>query len=150
MFFFFFFNDTATTDIYPLSLTTLFRSVVISAEDLSASVCRWFRGGGGWRVGRVITIPAEPADPDLLPPALKPFQNKLFGLTIDPERLAAIRQESAVNTRYASMRPCRLEVGEVEALFRTHQIRYLNSTNYSVEEIATKNHDIMGLARRMY
>ena len=26
-----------------------------------------------WRAEKVITIPAEPADPDLLPPALKPF-----------------------------------------------------------------------------
>jgi len=93
---------------------------------------------------------ADDMDNLKLPAALRPFQNKLFGLTIDPERLAAIRQERAENTRYASMRQCRLEVGEVEALFRTHQIRYLNSTNYSVEEIATKILDIMGLTRRMY
>ena len=93
---------------------------------------------------------ADDMDNLKLPPALRAHQNKLFGLTIDPERLAAIRQERAENTRYASMRQCRLEVGEVEALFRTHQIRYLNSTNYSVEEIATKILDIMGLTRRMY
>ncbi|QHM75643.1 Phosphoenolpyruvate synthase regulatory protein [Mixta theicola] len=93
---------------------------------------------------------ADDMDNLKLPPALKPHQHKLFGLTIDPERLAAIRQERAENTRYASMRQCRLEVGEVEALFRSHQIRYLNSTNYSVEEIATKILDIMGLTRRMY
>lgn len=93
---------------------------------------------------------ADDMDNLKLPPALKPFQNKCFGLTIDPERLAAIRQERAENTHYASMRQCRLEVGEVEALFRTTQIRYLNSTNYSVEEIATKILDIMGLTRRMY
>ena len=47
---------------------------------------------------------ADDMDNLKLPPALKPFQNKLFGLTIDPERLAAIRQERAENTRYASMR----------------------------------------------
>ncbi|MTD26100.1 posphoenolpyruvate synthetase regulatory kinase/phosphorylase PpsR [Erwinia sorbitola] len=93
---------------------------------------------------------ADDMDNLKLPPALKTFQNKLFGLTIDPERLAAIRQERAENTRYASMRQCRMEVGEVEALYRTNQIRYLNSTNYSVEEIATKILDIMGLTRRMY
>ncbi|WP_437611103.1 posphoenolpyruvate synthetase regulatory kinase/phosphorylase PpsR [Erwinia sp. V71] len=93
---------------------------------------------------------ADDMDNLKLPPALKAHQHKLFGLTIDPERLAAIRQERAENTRYASMRQCRLEVGEVEALFRTHQIRYLNSTNYSVEEIATKILDIMGLNRHMY
>ena len=35
----------------------------------------WERFGDGerWAVRKVITIPAEPADPDLLPPALKPF-----------------------------------------------------------------------------
>ncbi len=93
---------------------------------------------------------ADDMDNLRLPAALRPFQHKLFGLTIDPERLAAIRQERAENTRYASLRQCRLEVGEVEALFRTHQIRYLNSTNYSVEEIATKILDIMGLRRSMY
>lgn len=93
---------------------------------------------------------ADDMDNLKLPPALRAHQHKLFGLTIDPERLAAIRQERAENTRYASMRQCRLEVGEVEALFRTHQIRYLNSTNYSVEEIATKILDIMGLRRSMY
>ncbi|MDF7720946.1 phosphoenolpyruvate synthase regulatory protein, partial [Enterobacter hormaechei subsp. xiangfangensis] len=33
---------------------------------------------------------------------------------------------------------------------RKNQIPWLNSTNYSVEEIATKILDIMGLNRRMY
>ncbi|SAG67961.1 protein YdiA [Enterobacter cloacae] len=48
------------------------------------------------------------------------------------------------------MRQCRMEVSEVEALYRKNQIPWLNSTNYSVEEIATKILDIMGLNRRMY
>lgn len=38
----------------------------------------------------------------------------------------------------------------MEALYRKNQIPWLNSTNYSVEEIATKILDIMGLNRRMY
>ena len=55
-----------------------FVGVVISTEDLSGSIWRWFRaddgeGGVDWRVEKVITIPAEPTDPDDLPPALKPF-----------------------------------------------------------------------------
>jgi selenium-binding protein 1 len=50
-----------------------FVGVVISTEDLSASVWRWFRDGEEWQVEKVISIPAEPADPDRLPPALKPF-----------------------------------------------------------------------------
>ncbi|MGV8261029.1 kinase/pyrophosphorylase, partial [Pseudomonas aeruginosa] len=81
---------------------------------------------------------------------LKPFQHKLFGLTIDPERLAAIREERRENSRYASLRQCRMEIAEVEALFRKNQIRYLNTTNYSVEEISTKILDILGMSRRMF
>src|SRR5438309_9898165 len=50
-----------------------FVGVVVSTEDLSGSVWRWFRDGDQWMAEKVITIPAEPADPDRLPPALKPF-----------------------------------------------------------------------------
>ena len=50
-----------------------FVGVVISVEDLSASVFLWHQDGDRWAATKVITIPAEPADPDLLPPALKPF-----------------------------------------------------------------------------
>ncbi len=93
---------------------------------------------------------ADDMDNLQLPTALRPLQHKLFGLTINAERLAAIREERRENSRYASMRQCRMEVAEVEALYRKHQIHYLNSTNYSVEEIATRIMDIMGLSRRMY
>jgi selenium-binding protein 1 len=50
-----------------------FLGVVVSTEDLSGSVWRWFRDGDQWAVEKVITIPAEPADPALLPPLLAPF-----------------------------------------------------------------------------
>ncbi len=54
-----------------------FAGVVISLEDLSASVWLWYRQGSGpdarWAVRKVIEIPAEPADPEHLPPMLKGF-----------------------------------------------------------------------------
>jgi selenium-binding protein 1 len=50
-----------------------FVGVVTNAEDLSASVWLWHRDGDQWSVDKVITIPAEPADADALPPLLKPF-----------------------------------------------------------------------------
>lgn len=50
-----------------------FVGCVISTADLSGSVWRWFRTGDAWTAEKVITIPAEPADPDLLPPLLKGF-----------------------------------------------------------------------------
>jgi methanethiol oxidase len=55
------------------SKTWGFTGVVISVEDLSASVFLWYRDGDQWAATKVISVPAEPADPDLLPPALKPF-----------------------------------------------------------------------------
>lgn len=52
-----------------------FVGVVVSTKDLSASVWCWYREKGGrWAIRKVIEIPAEPAEPDLLPPALKPFK----------------------------------------------------------------------------
>jgi selenium-binding protein 1 len=50
-----------------------FVGVVVSLKDLSASVWAWYREKDSWGVRKVVEIPAEPADPDLLPPALKPF-----------------------------------------------------------------------------
>src|SRR6201997_2541332 len=47
-----------------------FVGVVISVEDLSASIWLWHRNGDAWSVDKVITIPAEPADAEDLPPAL--------------------------------------------------------------------------------
>jgi hypothetical protein len=47
--------------------------VVISVEDLSGSVWAWHRDRDRWAVPKVLTIPAEPADPDDLPPALQPL-----------------------------------------------------------------------------
>src|SRR5215217_8225582 len=50
-----------------------FVGVVINVEDLSGSIFLWQRDGDRWAARKVITIPAEPADPELLPPALQPF-----------------------------------------------------------------------------
>jgi selenium-binding protein 1 len=46
---------------------------VISVEDLSGSVWLWQREGDRWAARKVITVPAEPADPELVAPALKPL-----------------------------------------------------------------------------
>jgi len=51
-----------------------FVNCVISLKDLSASIWTWYRDGGKWAVKKIITIPAEPAEPDDLPPALKAFK----------------------------------------------------------------------------
>ncbi|QIR14798.1 posphoenolpyruvate synthetase regulatory kinase/phosphorylase PpsR [Shewanella aestuarii] len=85
-----------------------------------------------------------------LPEALKRNKSKLFGLTIDPMRLHEIRQSRMENSRYSSLRQCRLEVKEVEMLYKKERIPFVNTTNHSVEEIATKILDITGLERHMF
>ena len=50
-----------------------FVGVVTSLADLSASVWLWHRDNGQWKIQKVITIPAEPADASLLPPLLQGF-----------------------------------------------------------------------------
>jgi len=84
-----------------------------------------------------------------LPEVLKPFKKKLFGLTIDTQRLHHIRSERRPNSKYASAEQCRIEVTEVEAMYQHEKIPYLNSTKFSIEEIATKVLASAGLQRRI-
>ncbi len=72
-----------------------------------------------------------------LPPALVPHRAKIFGLTIQPERLSEIRNERRPNSRYADLANCRMEVSEGEAMMRRAGIRWLSTTTKSIEEIAT-------------
>lgn len=57
-----------------------FVGVVLSLDDLSASIFLWYRDGknkngkAAWKTKKVITIPAQPADPEDLPPLLKGFE----------------------------------------------------------------------------
>lgn len=83
-----------------------------------------------------------------LPEVLRPYKAKLFGLTIDPERLQHIRTERRPNSTYASAEQCRMEVAEVEAMYRHENIPYLNSTRFSIEEIATKILATAGIRRK--
>ncbi|NUO97981.1 MAG: selenium-binding protein [Nonomuraea sp.] len=69
-----------------------FVGVVTNVEDLSASVWLWFHENGRWQARQVITIPAEPADPALLPPVLQPFAAVPplvtdIALSVDDQRL---------------------------------------------------------------
>ncbi|MDO4434718.1 MAG: pyruvate, water dikinase regulatory protein [Alysiella sp.] len=71
-----------------------------------------------------------------LPRMVKPYKNKLFGLTIQPERLHDIRQERRPDSTYAALQTCRNEVADAQAMFRTHNIPHTNTTHKSVEELA--------------
>lgn len=84
-----------------------------------------------------------------LPAALKEHKKKLFGLTIDPERLSAIRNERKANSRYASIQQCEMEIRAVEALFNKEGIPYINTTHLSIEEISTRIMARAGIKRRL-
>lgn len=87
---------------------------------------------------KVANYPLIPEDFDRgeLPPALDPLRDKLFGLSIKPERLSEIRNERRPGSHYASIENCRKEIEEAEELMRRNGIEWLNSTTKSIEEIA--------------
>ena len=85
-----------------------------------------------------------------LPEVLLPFRERLYGLTINPERLHHIRSARKPDSRYADIATCRREVRQAEGLFRSHDIPYINTTAKSVEEIATNIIDTLKLERRLF
>lgn len=88
---------------------------------------------------KVANYPLIPEDFERqqLPPALVPLKKKLFGLTIDPERLSEIRNERRPGSRYASIQNCRMEVAEAETMMRRSGVKWLSTTTKSIEEIST-------------
>lgn len=73
-----------------------------------------------------------------LPELLKPYKDKLFALTIDPRRLQHIRQTRRPNSQYAAYNQCVKEVQMAEQMYTLEKIPYLNTTNTSIEEIASR------------
>ena len=85
-----------------------------------------------------------------LPELIKPYKDKLFGLTIRPPRLQAIRRERRANSRYASIEQCEHELNEVEKMYRREGIPFIDTTNHSIEEISARILSKKGLRRRSY
>jgi regulator of PEP synthase PpsR (kinase-PPPase family) len=85
-----------------------------------------------------------------LPGQLQPCRNKLFGLTILPDRLHQIRSERRPGSKYASLQNCVSEVREAEALLRNEAIPYLDTTHRSIEELASTILHHANLARHIY
>lgn len=83
-----------------------------------------------------------------IPRPLQSQRAKLYGLTISPERLAAIRNERRSASRYASIGQCEDEVRLAEAIFRRQGIPFVDVTHSSVEEIAAKLLADTGLRER--
>ena len=92
----------------------------------------------------------EVLSPTTLPPHLLDNRARMFGLTINPERLHKIRSERRPGTVYASPSRCRTEVREAEALFERHRIPCLDTSAASIEEIASRVLLRTGLRRNAY
>lgn len=80
----------------------------------------------------------EDFDRGRLPAVLEMYRHKLFGLTIRADRLSEIRSERRPDSHYASLQNCADEIAQAETLMQRENIRWLDSTGKSVEEIATK------------
>ncbi|MBK1649569.1 pyruvate, water dikinase regulatory protein [Rhabdochromatium marinum] len=81
-------------------------------------------------------------EPDLergdLPEEVREMRSKLFGLTIDVQRLQRIREERRPGSDYASVRRCQQELRAATEMFKRLRIPVMNTTSQSIEEIAAQ------------
>ena len=85
-----------------------------------------------------------------LPTVLYDYKSKIFGLSIDPQRLSEIRNERRPGSKYAAIENCRYEVNEAETMMKRESISWLSSTHKSIEEIATTILRELRIKRQMY
>lgn len=84
-----------------------------------------------------------------LPPILRPHRERLFGLTIHPSRLRQLRETRRPGSRYASAPQIDSEIRAALEIFDQHRIPYIDVTNRSVEENASRILDGMRLERHV-
>jgi len=85
-----------------------------------------------------------------LPSTLNRLRDKLFGLTILPDRLHQIRSERRPGSQYAALSNCTVEVREAETLMRNEGIPFLDTTSRSIEELASTILHKANLQRTIY
>jgi [pyruvate, water dikinase]-phosphate phosphotransferase / [pyruvate, water dikinase] kinase len=101
---------------------------------------------------RAANYPLIPEDFDSrqLPSKIRPHKQKLFGLTIRPDRLQRIRNERRPGSKYASLENCEFEIREADLLMRQEGIPVLDTTTRSIEELATTILQKANLQRHAY
>ncbi|HET7630692.1 MAG TPA: pyruvate, water dikinase regulatory protein [Gemmatimonadaceae bacterium] len=85
-----------------------------------------------------------------LPDDLGSHRAKLFGLSINPERLARIRHARRPDSTYAALENCRREVAAAEAMMTREDIRWLDSSTKSIEELSAAIMQQAGLDKPSY
>jgi regulator of PEP synthase PpsR (kinase-PPPase family) len=84
-----------------------------------------------------------------IPERLQAFRRKLYALTIAPERLQQIRNERRPESRYSSRQQVQYETRAAQALFTRYAIPSLDTTECSIEEIASRILNTTGIERRL-
>ena len=84
---------------------------------------------------------------DDLPGYLQPHKDKLFGLTIKPVPLSRIRKKRRPDSQYAALENCQKETEAAERLFKKFNIPTFDSTETSIEEIASHVVERLGISR---
>lgn len=91
----------------------------------------------------------EELDSGTLPEVLKDQIDKLYGLTIAPTRLRQIRKERRPLGKYSSAQQVRYELREAEKIFKKFNIPFVDTTEFSIEEISSRILDSKGVERRV-
>ena len=84
-----------------------------------------------------------------LPDFLIGQKEKLFGLTIAPERLRQIRKGRRPLGTYSSAQQVRFELREAEKIFKRFSVPNVDTTEISIEEISSRILDSTGVERRV-
>ena len=85
---------------------------------------------------------------DHLPKALIPYHHKLFGLSIEAERLHAVRTHRLPNSKYAKLETCIEEIRAAEHIMHNCGIPFLNTSKKSIEEISVAIMQMVKLKRK--
>lgn len=80
----------------------------------------------------------EDLESDRLPKPLLAHKDRVVGLTISPARLKRIRENRRSGTTYADKYSISVEVKRAENIFLNEKIKYYETTDMSIEEIASK------------
>ena len=91
----------------------------------------------------------EELDKGTLPEILVGQKERLFGLTIAPTRLQQIRKERRALGKYSSAQQVRYELREAQKLFKKYNIPHVDTTEFSIEEIASRILNSTGVERRV-
>lgn len=85
-----------------------------------------------------------------LPVRLAPYRDRLYALSIEPQRLAQVREARRPGSHYATLEQCKHEITLAEKLFRQEDIPVQNTTHTSIEEIASKIMSGLSIEKHMF